>query len=140
MIGKAGEGQAVRRRSSPWAAAWAATRAIAALTYCSVWNMSTFQSKNRSISAEPRLVIDRTSLQPGNAVHRFFDRPRDRHQHLVDGHHAVVDPDQMRGKVRRGKHRDGNGERQIDAQQCQRQDQEDDGLGVARKPVGRFSA
>src|SRR6266478_2533831 len=36
------------------------TRDIAAFTYCSVWNMSTFQSKNRSISAEPRLVIERT--------------------------------------------------------------------------------
>ena len=41
------------------------TREIAAFTYCSVWNMSTFQSKNRSISAEPRLVIERTSCSPG---------------------------------------------------------------------------
>ena len=41
------------------------TREIAAFTYCSVWNMSTFQSKNRSISAEPRLVIERTSCNPG---------------------------------------------------------------------------
>src|SRR5215831_13659023 len=41
------------------------TRASSAFTYCSVWNMSTFQLKNRSISAEPRLVIERTSSRPG---------------------------------------------------------------------------
>src|SRR5579864_4947026 len=41
------------------------TREIAALTYCSVWNISTFQSKNRLISAEPRLVMDRTCCSPG---------------------------------------------------------------------------
>ncbi len=41
------------------------TRESAAFTYCSVWNISTFQSKNRSISAEPRLVIERTSCNPG---------------------------------------------------------------------------
>src|SRR5262249_20804796 len=41
------------------------TREIAALTYCNVWNISTFQLKNRSISAEPRLVMDRTCCRPG---------------------------------------------------------------------------
>ena len=63
MIGKAAN---VRRLvviltvggSSVW------TRAIAAFTRSSVWNMSTFQEKNRSISAEPRLVIDRTRSRP----------------------------------------------------------------------------
>src|SRR5579885_1251068 len=40
-------------------------REIAEFTYCSVWNMSTFQLKNRSISAEPRLVFERTSCNPG---------------------------------------------------------------------------
>ena len=40
------------------------TREIAAFTYCSVWNMSTFQSKNKSISADPRLVMERTSAIP----------------------------------------------------------------------------
>src|SRR6202171_1152719 len=43
--------------------AW--VRDSAALTYCSVWNMSTFQSKKRSISAEPRLVMDLTFSSPG---------------------------------------------------------------------------
>src|SRR6185312_14023128 len=45
--------------SSDW------TREMAELTYCRVWNISTFQSKNRSISAEPRLVFDLTSCSPG---------------------------------------------------------------------------
>src|SRR5580693_7991897 len=40
-------------------------RESAAFTYCRVWNISTFQLKKRSISAEPRLVIDRTSCVPG---------------------------------------------------------------------------
>src|ERR1035441_4064605 len=37
----------------------------AASTSWSVVTMLTFQSKNKSISAEPRLVIDRTCLSPG---------------------------------------------------------------------------
>src|SRR5579884_2972250 len=40
-------------------------RETAAFTYCSVWNMSTCQSKNRSTSAEPRLVMERTESRPG---------------------------------------------------------------------------
>src|SRR5580698_1957078 len=41
------------------------TRATAAFTYCSVWNISTFQLKNRLISTDPRLVIERTVSRPG---------------------------------------------------------------------------
>src|SRR5580698_437162 len=41
------------------------TRETAELTYCSVWNMSTFQSKKRLTSADPRLVIERTVSSPG---------------------------------------------------------------------------
>src|SRR5438105_8694331 len=44
------------------------TREIAAFTYCRVWNMFTFQSKYRSISAEPRLVIERTDCNPGTLL------------------------------------------------------------------------
>src|SRR6266496_4824367 len=44
------------------------TRETAALTYCSVWNMSTFQLKNTSISAEPRLVMERTDRRPGTLL------------------------------------------------------------------------
>ena len=40
------------------------TRASAALTRSSVWNMSTFQEKNRSTSTVPRLVIDCTRSRP----------------------------------------------------------------------------
>src|SRR5450432_3695193 len=41
------------------------TREIAEFTYCRAWNMSIFQLKYRSISADPRLVVDRTSSSPG---------------------------------------------------------------------------
>src|SRR5689334_24792705 len=37
----------------------------AASTSCSVSSMSTFQLKNRLISADPRLVTDRTFSRPG---------------------------------------------------------------------------
>ena len=82
------------------------TREIAALTYCRVWNMSTFQSKKRSISAEPRLVIDRTSCNPGTLLTRFLEAPRDGDHHLIGGHDAVVDCDQDAGEVGGGKNRD----------------------------------
>ena len=40
------------------------TPASAALTSASVWNMSTFHEKKRSISSDPRLVIDCTFSRP----------------------------------------------------------------------------
>ena len=43
------------------------SRDTAASTSCSVSSMSTFQLKNRLISAEPRLVTERTSSRPGTA-------------------------------------------------------------------------
>ena len=48
------------------------TRASAAFTFCSVWNMFTFQLKNRLISADPRLVIERR----GAVDDRAEARPR----------------------------------------------------------------
>src|SRR6516164_6418547 len=44
------------------------TRAIAAFTYCNVVNMSTSQLKKRLTSAEPRLVVERTSSSPGTLL------------------------------------------------------------------------
>src|SRR5882724_9380676 len=44
------------------------TREIAAFTYWRVWNMSTLQLKKRSISAEPRLVVDLTPSSPGTLL------------------------------------------------------------------------
>src|SRR5882757_5069741 len=46
----------------------ACARFSAALTDCRVWNMSTSQLKNRSISAEPLLVIERTDCKPGTLL------------------------------------------------------------------------
>ncbi len=43
-------------------------RAKAESTRCRVWNMSTFQSKNKSISADPRLVMDRTCCSPSTLL------------------------------------------------------------------------
>ncbi len=40
----------------------------AASTSCSVVTMSTCQSKNKSISAEPRLVMERTCCSPGTLL------------------------------------------------------------------------
>ncbi len=40
------------------------TLASAALTRVNVWNMSTFHVKNRSISTDPRLVMDWMSSRP----------------------------------------------------------------------------
>ena len=102
--GKAGKGQAMRLDDSRSAAACRALWASAASTSCSVVTMSTCQSKNRSISAEPRLVIERTCCSPGTLLTDFFDRPRDGDHHLVDRHHAVVDADHdTRGKSVVGK-------------------------------------
>ena len=89
-------------RSAPSAADVLWTRASAASTRCSVSTMSTFQSKNRSISAEPRLVTERTSSRPGHR-YRLLERAGDRHHHLVDRHHAVVDADDDAGKLVVGK-------------------------------------
>ena len=41
------------------------TRESAAFTAHGVWNISTFQLKNRLTSADPRLVMERTSCKPG---------------------------------------------------------------------------
>src|SRR5437588_4919914 len=43
----------------------ACTRESVAFTYRRVWNISTSQVKNRSISAEPRLVTEGTFCKPG---------------------------------------------------------------------------
>ncbi len=58
------------RCASTFAPAGNSRRALdsAAFTYCNVWNISTFQSKNRSISADPRLVMERTCCRPGTLL------------------------------------------------------------------------
>src|SRR5439155_6999412 len=63
-------------------------------------------------------------LQTGNAVDGFFDGARDDHQHLVDGHHTVVDANDDARKIRIGKDRNGNGEGEVSADQHQSNNQE----------------
>ena len=111
------------------------TRASAASTNCSVWNMSTFQEKYRSTSAEPRLVIDFTRSQPLHAVDGLFDRACDGDQHLVDRRDAVIDADDDAREVGRREDRNGDRERQVHSRRRERQNDEDDRLAVARSPV-----
>ncbi len=47
------------------------TWASAESTNCSDWTISTFQLKNRSTSAEPRLVVERTEVSPGTELSAF---------------------------------------------------------------------
>ena len=77
-------------------------------------------------------------LQPLHPVHRFFQDARHGDHHLVDGHHAVVGADHDAREIRRREHRHRNVERQIRARGRQRQDHEDDGFAVARRPVFVF--
>src|SRR5579864_2914258 len=67
MIGNAAK---VRRCASIFAVEGSSgcTREIAAFTYCSVWNMSMSQRKYKSISADPRLVMDLTVCSPGTLL------------------------------------------------------------------------
>ena len=111
------------------------TRASAALTRCSVWNMSTFHEKNRSISADAAAGDGPHALEALHRVQRLFDRPRDRHLHLIDRRDAVIDADDDAREIGRRKNGDGNRRGQIDADRHKRQDDEDDRLAVARGPM-----
>src|ERR1700676_4281559 len=134
MMGKLAN---VRRWASTFAldGSSVCARDSAALTYCSVWNMSTFQSKKRTISEEPRLGMvfnfSRTPAgdgfyiqQPRHAVHCLFERTGNGHHHLIDGHHAVVYCDQNSGEVSGWENRDGDSESEKSANQCKRDGQE----------------
>ena len=78
-------------------------------------------------------------LQSRHTIHGFFEWPRDGDHHLIDGHHAVIDPDQDSRKIRGGKNRNRDGEGEISADQCERHGQKDDGPRMAREPVGRIA-
>ena len=58
-------------------------------------------------------------LQTWDAVDGFLERARDDHEHLVDGHHAVVDADNHAGKIGVGKNGHRDGEREIGADEHQ---------------------
>ena len=67
----------------------------------------------------------RDFLEAGDAVDGFLERPGDRHQHLVNRHHAVVYANNDAREIRVGKNRHGNTEGEIRANQrechCQEQ-------------------
>ena len=77
--------------------------------------MSTPQSKKRLTSAEPRLVVERTSDEAGDAVDGVFDGLGDGDLHLLDGHDAVIDADDDAGKIGLRKDGDGDLKRGVDA-------------------------
>ncbi len=115
------------------------TRASAALTSSSVWNMSTFQEKKRSTSAEPRLVTDQTRSRPGT-LFRISSMGRVTVTSIWSmGATPLSTPTTIRGKFGFREHRNGDGERQEDPDRDQREDHEDDRLRVPRGPVFRVS-
>ena len=98
--------------------------------------MSTFQVKKRLTSALPRLVVERTVVEPGDGVDGVFDGLGDGDLHLFDGHDAVVDADDDAGKVGLGKNGDGHAEGQVNAGESEDDGEEEDGLSVASEPEG----
>src|SRR5262249_34537979 len=73
--------------------------------------------------------------EAGHASDRLFDRPRDRHLHLLDRHDAVVDADDDPRKIRRRKHGDRQRQRLVDADHGENADEEDHRCRMAREPV-----
>ena len=65
----------------------------------------------------------KNALQARDIIHRFFDWSGDRHQHLVDGHDAVVHADHDAWEIGVRKNGNGNAERQITADQRQADNQ-----------------
>ncbi len=96
--------------------------------------MSTFQSKKRLTSAEPRLVMERTVSRPGTVFTASSMGSRDRHLHLFDRHHAVVDADYDARKIRLGKNGDGYLEVQVDAGHGENDREEKDGARGPGQP------
>src|SRR6185369_1744865 len=76
-------------------------------------------------------------VQPGHYVDGLLDWLRDRDEHLVDGEHAIIDTHDDAWKIRLWKDRHRNGKREISAYRDQSEDDEDDGLAVADRPVRR---
>ena len=76
------------------------------------------------------------SLKAGDGVDRVFNGLGDGDLHLLDGHDAVVDPDDDAGKVSSGKDRDGDLEREIDAGDGEDAGKEEDGARGTRQPEG----
>src|SRR5262249_23139243 len=76
-------------------------------------------------------------IQALHGIDGVLDRPGHRDHHLVDRKHAVIraDHDAREIRVRENRHR--NGERQVHAYGHQRQNDEDNRLAVAIRPVGR---
>ena len=110
----------------------------AASVNCSVWNISTFQSKKRLISAEPRLVVLRTVSRPGTLLIASSIALGDGDLHLFDRHDAVVDANHHARKVGLWKNGDGHLECRVDPGQRQQRQEEKDGLCGAGEPERAF--
>ena len=111
------------------------TREIAAFTCCSVWNISTFQWKYRSISADPRLVMDCTVCNPGTLLTASSSG-----RVIVTIIWSIGITPLSTPTITRGKFVDGNtATGMVNARYApsnrQRQNQEDDRPRVLRDPV-----
>ncbi len=73
-------------------------------------------------------------LQSRHAVDRLLERTRDGDEHLVDGHHAVVNAYDYPRKVSVGKYGHGNRESKIRAGQRHCGNQEENGPRQRMKP------
>src|ERR1019366_9173066 len=76
-------------------------------------------------------------IEAWHRVDSLLDGLGDGDQHLIDGKNAVVDAHHDAREIRLREHRDRNGERQIGAHGDQGEDDDDDGLAVAGRPVRR---
>src|SRR5262249_37034469 len=76
-------------------------------------------------------------IEPLHRIDGFLKRPRDRDQHLVDRHHAIIHAHYDAREIRFWKNCHRNRERQERTYRDQRQDHEDNGFAKARRPVRR---
>jgi len=97
--------------------------------------MSTFQLKNKSISAEPRLVFDLTSSNPGTLFYCLFHRTSDGDHHLINRHDAVFNCQNDARKFVVGKTATGILNARYPPSAAIVRIRKISGLGVARKPV-----
>ncbi len=77
-------------------------------------------------------------IQSGNRIQCFFQRLRDRHQHLINGIDTHVRSHHNAREIRAREYGYWNGFCQVNADRHQRKNRENDRLPVARSPMHGF--
>ena len=111
------------------------TRETAASTCCRVSSMFTFQLNDRVISAEPRLVMERTSSSPGTLLTACSIGRVMVTSICSIGITPLSTPTMMRGKFVVGKTATGSVSACVHAHDGQKTNQEDDRGGMTSEPV-----